>query len=127
MGEKRAQSVDIAEQLKLGIRFLDMAIVQYHDEIYLDQYEHIFDLKCPYISISEALWSIRFFLERNSKEILYLNLRTAKRVGENSDKIDKDLLEAKFRFIMKFIFNINTVRFNISPGKEVFLNTADSA
>ena len=127
MGEFRAQRVDIAEQLKVGVRFLDIAIVQYHDEIYLDQYKHIFDLECPYISISEALWSLRFFLEQNRREIIFLNLRSnsTKKAGENSDTIQPDLLEAKFRFIMKFIFEINTINFNVSPGNKYFYITCN--
>ena len=123
MGEHRAQRSNIAQQLKFGVRFLDFAIVQYHDEIYLDQYKHIYDLCCPYISISEALWSIRFFIERNKNEIVFLNLRSnsTKKAGENSDPIDPVLLEAKFRIIEKFIFQINEIKFSISSSKKYLL------
>ena len=126
MGQERAQRVDISEQLKLGVRLLDLAIVQYHDEIYLDQYKHIYDLCCPYITISEALLSIKFFLERNPNEVLYLNLRCRsdsevtdkdQQMGKGSDPIDSELLEAKFDVIKKFFFNVKKINFEYNASE----------
>ena len=126
MGQQRAQCVDISEQLELGVRLLDLAIVQYHDEIYLDQYKHIYDLRCPYITISEALLSIKFFLERYPSEVLYLNLRCRsdteathkdQEIGEGSDPIDSDLLEAKFDVIKKFFFDVHEINLEYNASE----------
>eukprot|EP00800_Vazella_pourtalesii_P007872 TRINITY_DN2097_c0_g1_i4.p1 TRINITY_DN2097_c0_g1~~TRINITY_DN2097_c0_g1_i4.p1 ORF type:complete len:456 (-),score=54.68 TRINITY_DN2097_c0_g1_i4:1-1323(-) len=121
MGQHRAQRVDISEQLKLGVRLLDLAIVQYQDEIYLDQYKHIYDLCCPYITISEALLSIRFFLEKNPNEVLYLHLRcmseAANKDQDASDPIDCELLEAKFDVIKKFFLDVQDINLEYNAKK----------
>ena len=112
MGELRSQRLDISEQLKCGVRFLDLALVQYYDEIYLYQFKPMFELQCPYITLSEVLWCVRLFLEENVNEIIFINLRTIE-----SDIIDELLLELKFKVINKFIFDINEINLDVTPSE----------
>ncbi|KAI6649730.1 hypothetical protein LOD99_6520 [Oopsacas minuta] len=120
MGRERTQRVDIAEQLRIGIRLIDLMIVQYSDEIYIDQYEHIYELCCPYITLSETLLNIQLFLKRYPNEVVFISLRcknpnTAnKNMEEEPDKIDAELLEAKFDEIKDFILNIEEINLEMT-------------
>lgn len=84
-------------------------------EIYISQNEDIYDFKKCYVTLSEIIWNIKYFLSAQKNEVIFIMLKTVK--TELSNKISPRLIKMKFLPIQSHIFELSELNLTLNASE----------